>query len=229
MKAWNARSTKATLEYYFDRVGFVSVGAFRRDIDNFFVSTVIPATPEFLALHSLDGEEYAGYDVSTQINSPEKVRMEGYNLNYKQALTFLPEWARGVQLFANFNALRATGTGAGNFGGYIPRTVNWGLSLSRPKYNLKINWHHRGRARDSAITGRGIEAGTYNWSGQRMYVDVGADYNLTKRIALLVSVRNLNSMPERTEAAGPSTPDAMQLLTLTNYGAVWVFGVKGSF
>ena len=59
-----------------------------------------------------------GYDVSAPINSPNKVRMEGYNLNYKQALTFLPSGPR-AWVFANYNALRATGTGAGSFSGYI--------------------------------------------------------------------------------------------------------------
>lgn len=229
IKAWNARSTKATLEYYFSRGGFVSISGFRRDIDNFFISSVIPASPQFLALYGLDGEEYAGYEVSTQINSPDKVRMEGYNINYKQALTFLPEWARGVQVFANFNSLRATGAGADNFTGFIPRTINWGVSLSRARYNLKVNWNYRGFGRDSIVTGRSIEAGTYVWNPQRMYVDCSADYSLTKRLAVFASVRNLNSVPENIEFAGPSTPDAARLQTSTNYGAVWVFGVKGSF
>jgi len=229
IKAWTARSTRATLEYYFSQVGLISIGGFRRDIDNFFVSSVFPATPEFLALYGLNAAEYDGYDVSTQINSPNKARMEGYNVNYKQALTFLPEWARGVQVFANFNALRATGTGAGSFTGYIPRTVNWGFSLSRPKYNFRINWNHRERARTGLVSGRGIEPDTYSWNAQRLYVDGSAEYNITKRVAVFASVRNLNSEPEITEVAGPNTPEFVRLGTNTNYGAVWVVGVKGSF
>jgi hypothetical protein len=35
--------------------------------------------------------------------------MTGLEFDYKQALTFLPQWARGVQVFANASALRATG------------------------------------------------------------------------------------------------------------------------
>ncbi|MGH7947215.1 MAG: TonB-dependent receptor domain-containing protein [Opitutaceae bacterium] len=49
IKAWSAKTSNVTLEYYFDRVGLVSVGAFRRDIENFFGRTMFDATPEFLA------------------------------------------------------------------------------------------------------------------------------------------------------------------------------------
>lgn len=229
IKAWNARTTKASLEYYFSRVGLISVGAFRREIDNFFVTSTFQVTPEFLALYGLRGDDYDGFEVATQINSPDKVRMEGYDINYKQALTFLPEWASGVQVFANYSALRATGAGANNFTGYVPRTVNWGLSLSRPKYSFKINWNHRKRARVNLISGRGIEPGTYSWNGRRMYVDASAEYNLTRRLTVFASARNLNEAMIDFEMAGPSTPERFHLYNREDHGAAWVFGVKGSF
>ncbi len=229
IKAWNARSTKATLEYYFGRVGILSVGAFRRDIDNFFVSTTFKATPEFLALYGLRSDIYDGYDVVSQINSPNKVRMEGYNVSYKQSLTFMPEWARGVQVFANYSALRAIGPGANDFAGYIPRTVNWGVSLSRSKYDLKINWNFRDRARTSLYTGASIGPGTYSWDGRRLYIDASADYYLSKRIALFVSVRNLNDASVDFEVWGPSTPQMARLSSREENGGSWVLGVKGSF
>ena len=53
IKAWSARTFNARLEYYFEGVGQLSVGAFRRDFENFFGATTFTATPEFLALYSL--------------------------------------------------------------------------------------------------------------------------------------------------------------------------------
>ena len=101
IKAWSAVTGKLSLEYYFGRVGLFSVGAFRRDFENFFGNTRFDATPEFLALYGLDPVLYDPYQVSTQYNLDTTVRMEGVDVNYKQALTFLPRWARGVQVFAN--------------------------------------------------------------------------------------------------------------------------------
>ena len=65
--------------------------------------------------------------------------MTGLEFDYKQALTFLPHWARGVQVFANASAQRATGDASSNFQGYVPRSGSWGASLSRPKFNVKFN------------------------------------------------------------------------------------------
>ena len=113
VKAWSARPVKATLEYYFEGAGLVSVGAFRRDFEIFFGASVGTPTPEFLELYGLDPTIYGQYEVSTQYNLPSSVRMTGIDFNYKQPMTFLPAWARGVQVFANASAQRAIGGGVG--------------------------------------------------------------------------------------------------------------------
>ncbi|MBL9212064.1 MAG: hypothetical protein JNL92_16520, partial [Opitutaceae bacterium] len=229
IKAWSANSTKVRLEYYFQRVGQISVGAFRRDFENFFGNTVFTPSPEFLALYDLDPSVYGLYEVSTQFNITSRVRMEGYEFDYKQALAFLPHFARGLQVFANASVQRATGPAAANFSGYVPRTYNWGASLSREKFNLKMNWNYRGRQRRGLVTGRGIEPNTYNWGSKRLYIDVTGDYALTRRISVFGSIRNLNNATEDFKIAGPNTPLIAQLRQRQDYGASWVFGVRGNF
>ena len=61
IKAWSAESYKFRLEYYFDRVGTLNIGGFRREFKNFFGSVRFPATPEFLAYYDLDPDEYGMY------------------------------------------------------------------------------------------------------------------------------------------------------------------------
>ena len=229
IKAWSARTSKVTLEYYFERVGLFSVGAFRRDFKNFFGATTFDATPEFLSLYGLDANLYDPFQVATQENLTTTVRMEGIDINYKQALTFLPRWARGLQLFANGSAQRATGDGATNFTGYIPRTGSWGLSLSRENYNVRLNWNYIGRQRRGIVTGRSIEAGTYNWGSKRSYIDVTAEYSLTRRLALFANLRNVNDPTDDVEIHGPTTPDAAQFRQRAEFGSLWTVGLKGTF
>ena len=232
IKAWSAKTTNLRLEYYFAGVGQFSVGGFRRDFSDFFGGTVFKPTPEFLHLYGLDPATYATYDVSTQQNLPGVVRMEGLEFGYKQALTFLPQWARGVQVFANASSMRATGPNLGNFTGIalIPRTYSWGASLTRAKYNLRMNWNDRGRQREGLVAaGRGIEAGTYNWTARRYSYDILGEYNLFKRVALFATLRNFNDAPLLREVAGPSTPAHAQLDQRVEYGALWTFGLKGTF
>ncbi len=230
IKAWNAQTWKATLEYYFPEVGLISVGGFVRDIEDFFSRTTIRTTPEFLALYGLDPAIYGAYDTTTERNLDGKVRMSGLDLNYKQTLTFLPSWARGVQVFANASAQRATGEAADNFSGYIPRTANWGVSLERERFTLRARWNYQSRARRGLIAaGRSIEPGTYNWGGSRLLTDFGGEYVLRKRTALFFNVSNFYNSPTQAEIAGPNTPSFARLSQHEVFTPNWMIGVKSSF
>jgi iron complex outermembrane receptor protein len=229
IKPWSAKTTKVSLEYYFERVGLVSIGAFRRDFENFFGSTVFAATPEFLSLYNLDPATYGAFDVATQYNIPASVRMEGYDVAYKQALTFLPEWARGVQVFANGAVQRGTGEAVDNFSGFIPKTASWGISLNRPSYSLKVNWNYKSKHRRLPITGASIPPGTYVFGSKRLFVDIIAEYKLTSHFALFGNIRNLGDTPEDFARDGPGIPDVAKFRQRDRYGALWIFGLKGTF
>ena len=229
IKAWSAKTTKLRLEYYFERVGQLSVGVFRRDFENFFGSTVFNATPEFLALYGLNPDIYDPYDVSTQYNIASRVRMTGFEFDYKQALTFLPRWARGVQVFANVSAVRATGDATSNFNGFVPRVYNWGVSMTRERFNLKMNWNYRGLQRDGAVTGRSVEPGTYAWTAKQLNIEVLGEYYVRKNVAAFASIRNLNAAGTDNKIFGPNTPPHATFRSREDIGALWTLGLKGSF
>jgi len=231
IKAWSAHTTKVRVEYYFEQVGQISIGAYRRDFRNMFGSLVFQATPEFLSHYGLDRETYEPYYVATNYNVPGLVRMEGTEFEYKQALTFLPPWARGLQVFANVTAQRATGDVTSSFSNYQPRVYNWGVSLTRPKYNVRMNWNFRGPRRTSPIAAspRSIEAGSFNWIGQALYVDLKGEYNFSSRLGVFASVRNLADAMEDVERRGPNTPEQAKIFSRYDYAQLWTVGVKGTF
>jgi len=229
IKAWQAQTVNMRIEQYFEGVGQFSIGAFRRDFENFFGNTTFIATPEFLALYNLDPALYGDYDVQTQQNIPGTVRTQGFDVSYKQALTFLPRWARGVQVFANGSVQRLLGDETAAFSGFIPRSASWGISFTREKYNARINWNYRGRQRNAPVTGAGIEPGTFNYSSKRLYIDMLAEYYLWKRIGLFVNLRNVGNATENTEIYGPSTPEHAQFRQRIDYASLWTIGIKGTF
>ena len=230
IKPWAAKTFNARLEYYFESVGQFSVGAFRRDFENFFGSITSRATPEFLALYSLDPNTYGAYDVATQHNIADTVRMTGYDFAYKQNLTFLPHWGRGVQVFANAASQRTIGPASSNFSGFFPRKASWGISLSREKFNVRVNGSYQGRARQGAVgAGLGIEPGTYNWASKRSFVDLLGEYYFLKKFAVFFNVRNVRNMPEDFEIEGPNTPAHAQFRSREQAGALWTLGIRGTF
>ena len=229
IKAWSAQTVKVRLEYYFEGVGQLSVGAFQREFENFFGASVFPATPEFLSFYGLDAATYGRFDVSSQTNVPGTVRMSGLEFDYKQALTFLPPWARGLQVFANASALRATGDDSADFAGFVPRTYNWGLSLTRAKFNLRANWNYRGLNRQAPLTGRSIQASTYTWGAKQLFLDLQGELLLRRGFALFVNFRNVGDATNDTGIYGPGTPEHAQFRQRTTYGSLWSCGIKGSF
>ena len=234
IKPWSARTVNVRLEYYLAGVGQVSLAAFRRDFENFFSNAQpLTNTDELLELYSLDPQVYGAYPIVTQFNLDSTVRMQGLNGSYKQALTFLPRWARGVQAFANFSVQRLLGPeGTTNFPGFIPRTANWGLSLNRERYSLRANWNYRGLQRRGAVAStatNGIQPGTFTWWSKRLYLDINAEVFFYKRFALYAAIRNIGSEPEDIKVFGPSTPAVARFRQRIDYGSLWSFGVKGTF
>jgi TonB-dependent receptor len=232
IKPWTANTLKVRLEYYFAGVGQISVGAYRRHYRNFFGATVFNATPEFLALYSLDPDEFGPYQVSTQRNVPGVVRSEGLDFSYRQALTFLPSWARGFQVFANGSLAKSNTTkgflGSSGFN-EIPRYAAWGVSFTRPRYNLRVNWTWREDQNLGAVTGTSIEPGTYNYTPGYTKIDVLGEVTVWRRMALFFNLRNLTDVADRGTTVGPTTPTHAMLRYQERYGSLWTIGVKGTF
>jgi iron complex outermembrane recepter protein len=228
IKSWQAESYMARLEYYFGNVGQISAAYFVRDYKNMFGNITMPSSPEFLAAYDLDPDVYGVYDVVTQHNVQGVIRTKGFEVDYKQALTFLPHWARGLQFNANYSSQRGKDT-FDFFQNMIPDNVNWGLSLSRPKFNVRINENYRGIQRRAIVTGRSIEAGTYNYRSKRLYIDVSGEYYLKRTLGIFLSIRNIGSATEDTKIYGPNTPRYARFRQSDDYSSLWTFGVKGTF
>lgn len=231
IKAWQAETYMARIDYYFGTVGTLSLTGFIRDYTNFFVNVTSPVSAQFLETYGLDEAEYGGIQVVTQFNDPENIRQHGFEIDYKQSLTFLPNWARGVQVFANLSSQRAKGTD--NMQDMNPLVVNWGISLNRQKWNIRINENYRGIQRRGVVAStatNGIEPGTYNYRPKRLYIDVSGEYYISRKFGLFASIRNLNGATEDTKIYGPNTPAFAKFRQRDDYGgSLWTAGIKGTF
>jgi len=230
IKPWSAKTISTRLEYYFEGVGQLSVGAFQRDFENFFGNTTFRPTAAFLALYGLDPTTYEPYDVATQHNIESNVRMSGIDVSYRQSLTFLPRWARGVHVFANAASQRTEGEASANFAGYIPRKASFGFSFVRERYNFRMNWSYQSKNRLGAVAaGNSIDPGTFNWQSKRVFLDILGEYYFTKRFGAYFTLRNVGDTPDQREVEGPKTPSHAQFRSREHAGSLWTFGLKGTF
>jgi iron complex outermembrane recepter protein len=227
IKAWQAETYMARLEYYFPGVGTINASAFIRDYQNLFQSITGFTPPGFLEAFGLDEAEYGVYQVTTQFNSPTPIRMKGFELEFRRPLTFLPHWARGVSFSTNFSSQRARNTDS--FQDMNPFVLNWGLSLTRPKFNIRINENYRGIQRRAVFTGASIEPGTYTYRTKRLYIDVSGEYYFRRSLGLFFALRNVGDATEDQKVYGPNTPNFAKFRNRDDYAPLWTAGVKGSF
>lgn len=116
-----------------------------------------------------------------------------------------------------------------SFAGFVPRSGRWGVSLTRPRYNVRVNWNHRGLARNNRVNGVSIEPGTFNWTSKRLYVDVVGEVLLRGQISLFYNFRNIGDATEDVKIYGPSTGSVARFRQRVDYASLWTVGLKGTF
>ena len=233
LNPWEADSYGLALEYYFSEkaAGLISARAYLRDIKNFWGATSTPITADIVESYGLDPKTYnadSGYVVSTRRNIGE-ARVRGLELDYRQNLSFLPGWAEGFGVFANVTFQDLAGSAEGDFSGFVKKTANWGLSFNRARVTARLSVNERGLERQGAITGVGVEPGTYTYVAARKQLDVSTEYRVTRAIAIFASARNLLNAPWDTLKYGPSSPNYSKLNIRTDFRPVFSAGVRGTF
>jgi hypothetical protein len=91
-----------------------------------------------------------------------------------------------------------------DFSGFTPQTINWGLSVSRPRYVVKLTWNYRGQQRLGAVTGTGVPPGTYTFNPAYLTLNVNGEYRLSRRVGLFAVIRNISNAPLITQISRPS-------------------------
>ncbi|MDR0352988.1 MAG: TonB-dependent receptor [Opitutaceae bacterium] len=230
---WTSKTFTLGLDYYFSRNGSLTARAFSREIDKFFINTVEPVSEALLSHYGLDANEYEGYYVVTQTNSSSPATVKGVTLDYKQALTFLPRWARGVSVYANATLNSLSGPGEEDLidadGAFRPRLYKGGISLVRKKYSLRVSYIFMGRTKTGINSSTNVPKGTYTYLTDHKQIDLSGEYRI-KNWTLYFSIRNLTGEPERTyEICGPDTPAIARLRYLEDYAPQYTFGIKAVF
>ena len=190
LKPYLANNFDVSVERYFEPVGLISVGAFRKDISRYFrgFSDVVPPS-------GIDGDgSYAGYTRTTSRNIGS-ARIRGIELNVQQQFRNLPGFWKGFGAFANFTYLEALGdfgtaTITRRLPNMSPRTGNLGLSYVGHGWQIRplLNW--------TGKTYRGTSGALNYDSADRKWIDVKMQYAISRRYALELSVFNLTNAAE---------------------------------
>jgi iron complex outermembrane recepter protein len=198
----------ARVEYYFEPAGNLSAGVFQSDMaDLIYQRTLVPA--EEIGL----GGQYPGYLFTSWDNREASFRIRGFELAYRQQLTFLPGALRGLGIFANYTKTKNSDP---EFQYNIaPATASAGFTFRYRRLNVSLNgaW-----TREKLIS-----ATTYQKS--RIMAGLSAGYKLRSNVSLFVTARDLSKSSSRRYDR--RFPD--HIGTFAQYATQWTVGVSGSY
>ena len=222
---WHADNYDLSLEYYTRHGGIFSVGAFQKEITDFFGNRVIVLTAEDTAELGLDSR-YVGWSASSLFNSGD-ARVTGLEFNIRHSLQALDGWVRHFGIFMNGTKLWLAGDQLASFDDFIPEMANAGISFSRKPIMFIAKVNYRGRQTGNARPAMGPDAFIYE--DRRAILDLNFEYQMRARLSLFANVQNVFNAPIITLTKGSATPNYARRSLTSNAGTTITMGIKGSF
>lgn len=226
LKPWTSDNFDLSLEYYLERNGVVSVGVFRKFVQDPFGSITTPLNDALAETLGYDPAAYAGYRMISTYNLDESSRISGAEANYQQSLDAFHPLLRGLSVNANATFLDLDGPRDSDFSELYEKTANWGFSYLRGPVTLRLNWNHNGRKKTANFTW-GTNAAEYQLP--RTTVDLGAEYRVSKRFWVFLNARNLTNAEDRLVIESDNTPDYSRIQNVSEWGTKWSVGIRGRF
>jgi TonB-dependent receptor len=221
-----ASNWDASLEYYFEPVGSVSVGWFHKTIKDFIVTGLNSGTIGTGTDNGYDGE-YGGFTRLTSANAGT-AKVQGWEISYQQQFTFLPGLLKGLGTVINFTALETHG----DFGGTGPLQTNEVEGFVPRIANGSLFWRYRGFTSRLIVNYVGEHITDYapgtparnRYLFSRTVINAGIGYQWRPGITFSIDVNNLTNAPQ---AAYRGIPDQLQFKLFG--GTTITAGVNGRF
>jgi len=226
LRPWTAANYDLSLEYYTESGGLLGASVFHKDIKDFFGTFSKVATAADVAALGLD-PEFAGWQVNSRINAGN-AKVSGFEVSANQSLHVLATWAKPFKVFANFTKIEVKGEREADFSGFLPETLNYGVTYSKSRFMVMAKWHRRSDVQQALQAYLGPDARAYIKG--RTILDLNVSFQLRKGTSLFFNARN--ALNERVDYLryGSLTPEYAAMYQARNYGgATFDMGIKGSF
>jgi TonB-dependent receptor len=236
----------ARVAYYLPHSGVLSVGIFRIDIKNKWMSQYWvgenpngdpPLAGEWNPADWGISDEYAGWTLQSTTNSRAEARFRGMEAEYRQTLGFLPGFLKSTFAYINYTRTyveaREYFDTNGNrtrdmsvMGGVAPHQVNFGVDFKykRLGFGLSGNWLD-----DTPweFENSGARRMT-RYREAAMKYHLNASFRLNQWATLALTGRNITNEPFVVNYRYyDGRPDVLYRSNI--YGALWTLSLKGSF
>ncbi len=214
-----SRNYDVMMEYYFNPVGVLTAGVFRKNIDGFIASYTTPIDDG--RDNGFDGQ-FAGYNLVTKRNL-STARLEGYELSYDQQLRMLPKPFNTLSLFANYTRVKATGTydnGISDLPSFVPEMYNCGLSYSLWRLQVRVSYNYTG----PYLLSYNANPILSTWQTDNDTLGLNVQFRIGARLNASFNWENVANHWARNYTVNPSRVTVSEV-----YGSRVTVGVNGRF
>jgi len=188
LKPIESTNYDGTLEYYFEKNGYIQVSGFYRSLDGYLQS--------FGQYETINGLEY----LVTRPNNSGKGTLKGFEVGAQKFFDFLPEPFKSFGVQANYThiegenqtktALNGDSFVTTDLAGVARENYNAALIYEKGRLSARLALTHRGQFVDALRTARFQFDNIVKASD---YVDLTVSYELTKNISLQFDALNLTA------------------------------------
>jgi TonB-dependent receptor len=246
LKPYESRNFDLSLAYYFpNRTGYVSIGGFRKEIDNAIYPFTYDAVRDTIPKTGFDytrlpngyiqylGHTYEQLTVNT-FNNAQRGKVTGLELTYQHDLSFLPAPLNGFGFSANAALIDSSvrifqrPTETFPFFRQADKIYNFQLYYQRRGFEARLGWHYQ----SPAFLQPGPDAFRDLYEGENAQLDARVSYQFTRWLEAYVSAKNIGDEPSRNYwnrqallGFGPGEAGGGYRV----HGATYHVGVKWSF
>lgn len=214
------------LDYYFKQNGKLTVGVFKKDIVDFIgnatsVGLTVPHGPD----NGFDGL-YGGYAIFQAVNLGG-AKVEGFEIDYSQRLSFLPGALKGLTVAANYTYQETEGRFAGTtelttdqVAGFVPRLFNARLLYNYKKFGASFDVNFKGQH----LLAFSTTAGAMRFQKDLTRYNLGFTYRYRPEATFFLNFDNFTEEgPEKFYAIESRTSERLIAPTSIKIGVTGIF------
>ena len=211
-------TAQTRLSYYFGgkSPGQLSAAVIQDEATNFISSKTYDTGVPL----GVTDPQYDGYQFISTQNDPGVHRYRNFDFNYNQTLGFLQkEYLRGINVGVTYSRSYDNQRHVN----LVPRRWGFTPSYTYRRFNAGVGMLFTAAKPSSTTYGQ--------YYGAMTKIDVRASYKLTNLLSVYVQIRNITNVKDEFYQSPNGVTEGQQaaLRSMEQYGANWVFGVKGTF
>jgi iron complex outermembrane recepter protein len=198
LQPYTATNWDASLEYYFEPVGSLTIGWFHKDIRDFIVTSDVGTVGD--GPNNGYGGEYSGWTERTNVNAGDATA-QGWEFAYQQQFTFLPGLLKGLAASFNYTRINTHGLRGGTryltrreVANFIPHAANAALTWRYRKFNTRVLYNFTG---EHITTFNATNPALNQYRFSMKTVNVGMGYSHRPWLNFTVDANNILNEPQQ--------------------------------